>query len=76
MIVLISFGVFGICMLMVFVVNVFGKFYVVLIILVLCLFVFYLFCLWFGVYFYGIEGFFIGVLVGNIIVGWVVWFVY
>ncbi|MCD1191873.1 MATE family efflux transporter [Vibrio cholerae] len=72
----ISLGALGICMLMVSVANALGKSYVALTISALRLFAFYLPCLWLGAHFYGIEGLFIGALVGNIIAGWAAWLAY
>ncbi|WP_394183062.1 MATE family efflux transporter [Marinomonas posidonica] len=72
----ISLGSLGICMLMVSVSNALGKSYTALLISALRLFVFFLPCLWLGSQLAGLKGIFIGVLVGNLLAGVCAWFIY
>ncbi|PMH44503.1 MATE family efflux transporter [Vibrio sp. 10N.286.49.B3] len=76
MIVPLSLGPLGICMLMVSVSNALAKAYTALLISALRLFVFFLPCLSLGAYIAGIHGLFVGVLVGNILAGLCAWFIY
>lgn len=76
MIVPISLGPLGICMLMVSVSNALGKSYTALTISALRLFAFFLPCLWIGSQLAGIKGVFIGALVGNILAGACAWLMY
>ncbi|MDK9736986.1 MATE family efflux transporter [Vibrio sp. D404a] len=73
MIVPISLGPLGICMLMVSVSNALGKSYTALTISALRLFAFFLPCLWIGSQMAGIEGLFWGAMVGNILAGSCAW---
>lgn len=73
MLVPISLGSLGICMLMVSVSNALGKPYNALAISALRLFAFFLPCLWIGSELAGLKGLFIGVLVGNLLAGWCAW---
>ncbi|NOH98274.1 MATE family efflux transporter [Vibrio sp. 99-70-13A1] len=76
LIVPISLGPLGICMLMVSVSNALGKSYTALTISALRLFAFFLPCLWLGSQVAGIEGLFWGAMVGNILAGTCAWFMY
>lgn len=76
MIVPISLGPLGICMLMVSVSNALGKSYTALMISALRLFAFFLPCLWIGSELVGLKGVFIGVLFGNVLAGICAWFMY
>ncbi len=76
MIVPISLGPLGICMLMVSVSNALGKSYTALTISALRLFAFFLPCLWIGSQVAGIEGLFWGAMVGNILAGTCAWMMY
>ncbi len=69
MIVPISLGSLGVCMLMVSVCNALGKSYTALAISALRLFVFFLPCLWVGSQLGGIKGLLIGACIGNIFAG-------
>ncbi|UTT86696.1 MATE family efflux transporter [Vibrio pelagius] len=73
MIVPISLGPLGICMLMVSVSNALGKSYTALTISALRLFAFFLPCLWIGSQVAGIEGLFWGAMLGNIFAGTCAW---
>ncbi|EGU31656.1 MATE family efflux transporter [Vibrio scophthalmi] len=76
MIVPLSLGPLGICMLMVSINNALGKSYTALTISVLRLFVFFLPCLWIGSILGGIEGIFWGAFIGNIGAGFSAWLMY
>mgnify|MGYP000085043554 FL=1 len=76
LIVPISLGPLGICMLMVSVSNALGKSYTALTISALRLFAFFLPCLWLGSHFGGIEGLFWGAVAGNVLAGTCAWFMY
>lgn len=76
MIVPISLGCLGMCMLLVSVSNALGQSYIGLLISALRLFAFFLPCLWFGAYWGEIKGLFIGALVGNILAGLSAWYIY
>ncbi|BFM50398.1 MATE family efflux transporter [Marinomonas sp. THO17] len=76
LIVPVSLGALGICMLMVSVCNALGKSYTALTISALRLFAFFLPCLWIGSELAGIKGIFIGVLVGNLLAGLCAWRMY
>ena len=76
MIVPISLGPLGICMLMVSVSNALGKSYTALTISALRLFAFFLPCLWIGSQLAGIEGLFWGAMIGNVFAGTCAWFMY
>ncbi|MGL5109381.1 MAG: MATE family efflux transporter [Vibrio ordalii] len=76
MIVPISLGPLGICMLMVSVSNALAKSYTALTISALRLFVFFLPCLWVGAQIAALHGLFIGALVGNILAGVTAWAMY
>ncbi|MDN3615985.1 MATE family efflux transporter [Vibrio gallaecicus] len=76
LIVPISLGPLGICMLMVSVSNALGKSYTALTISALRLFAFFLPCLWLGSQLAGIEGLFWGAMVGNVLAGICAWFMY
>ncbi|TOG00315.1 MATE family efflux transporter [Vibrio parahaemolyticus] len=69
MIVPISLGSLGVCMLMVSICNALGKSYTALTISALRLFVFFLPCLWLGAQLGGIRGLLFGACVGNIMAG-------
>ncbi|RNF69974.1 MATE family efflux transporter [Marinomonas rhizomae] len=72
----VSLGALGICMLMVSVCNALGKSYVALTISTLRLFAFFLPCLWLGAELAGLKGIFIGVLIGNLFAGMCAWRMY
>lgn len=72
----VSLGALGICMLMVSVCNALGKSYVALTISALRLFAFFLPCLWIGAELAGLKGLFVGVLVGNLFAGICAWKMY
>ncbi|ASU23689.1 MATE family efflux transporter [Vibrio qinghaiensis] len=76
MIVPISLGPLGICMLMVSVSNALAKSYTALTISALRLFVFFLPCLWVGAQIAALHGLFIGALLGNILAGLAAWAMY
>ncbi len=76
LIVPVSLGALGVCMLMVSVCNALGKSYVALTISALRLFAFFLPCLWLGAELAGLKGLFIGVLVGNLLAGMCAWRMY
>ena len=76
MVVPVSLGPLGICMLMVSINNALGKSYTALTISALRLFAFFLPCLWVGAQLGGIEGLFWGALVGNVLAGICAWFMY
>ncbi|WP_319534533.1 MATE family efflux transporter [uncultured Vibrio sp.] len=69
MIVPISLGSLGVCMLMVSVCNALGKSYTALTVSALRLFVFFLPCLWIGSQLGGIKGLLLGACLGNICAG-------
>lgn len=69
MIVPISLGSLGVCMLMVSICNALGKSYTALTISALRLFLFFLPCLWVGAQMGGIKGLLIGACLGNIMAG-------
>ncbi|MCG9700053.1 MATE family efflux transporter [Vibrio natriegens] len=69
MIVPISLGSLGVCMLMVSICNALGKSYTALTVSALRLFVFFLPCLWVGSQFGGIRGLLLGACLGNICAG-------
>lgn len=69
MIVPISLGSLGVCMLMVSVCNALGKSYTALTVSALRLFVFFLPCLWIGSQLGGIRGLLLGACLGNICAG-------
>lgn len=72
----ISLGPLGICMLMVSISNALGKSYTALTISALRLFAFFLPCLWLGSQIGGLQGIFVGALLGNILAGISAWFMY
>lgn len=72
----ISLGALGICMIMVSVSNALAKPYIALLISGLRLFVFFLPCLWIGTQIWGLQGLFIGSLIGNIGAGLSAWIFY
>jgi Na+-driven multidrug efflux pump len=76
MIVPVSLGLLGICMLMVSISNALGKSYTALTISALRLFAFFLPCLWVGSQVAGLKGLFFGVLIGNILAGMCAWRMY
>jgi len=76
LIVPVSLGPLGICMLMVSIANALGKSYTALTISALRLFAFFLPCLWLGAYLGGIEGLFWGSMVGNLLAGICAWLMY
>lgn len=76
MIVPISLGCLGMCMLLVSVSNALGQSYIGLLISMLRLFAFFLPCLWLGAYWGGIKGLFVGALVGNTFAGLAAWYIY
>jgi len=76
LIVPLSLGPLGICMLMVSVSNALAKSYTALTISALRLFVFFLPCLWIGSQIADIQGLFVGALVGNILAGLTAWLIY
>jgi putative MATE family efflux protein len=69
MIVPISLGSLGVCMLMVSICNALGKSYTALTISALRLFLFFLPCLWIGAQMGGIKGLLIGACLGNLMAG-------
>ncbi|TDO95828.1 MATE family efflux transporter [Marinomonas balearica] len=69
MIVPISLGPLGVCMVMVSICNALGKPYRALLISALRLFVFFLPCLWIGAQVADLKGMFVGILVGNVLAG-------
>ncbi|MGR5510411.1 MATE family efflux transporter [Vibrio diabolicus] len=69
LIVPISLGSLGVCMLMVSLCNALGKSYTALTISALRLFVFFLPCLWVGAQMGGIRGLLLGACIGNILAG-------
>ncbi|MFH4677421.1 MATE family efflux transporter [Vibrio diabolicus] len=69
LIVPISLGSLGVCMLMVSLCNALGKSYTALTISALRLFVFFLPCLWVGAQMGGIRGLLLGACMGNILAG-------
>ncbi|MGR5237080.1 MATE family efflux transporter [Vibrio alfacsensis] len=69
MIVPISLGSLGVCMLMVSICNALGKSYIALTISALRLFLFFLPCLWIGAQMGGIQGLLIGACIGNLFAG-------
>jgi len=69
MIVPISLGSLGVCMLMVSICNALGKSYTALTVSALRLFVFFLPCLWLGSQLGGIRGLLLGACLGNICAG-------
>nr|WP_267905962.1 MATE family efflux transporter [Marinomonas spartinae] len=76
MIIPLSLGALGVCMLMVSISNALGKSYTALTISALRLFAFFLPCLWIGSQIAGLKGLFFGVLIGNILAGICAWFMY
>ncbi|KJR35651.1 MATE family efflux transporter [Vibrio navarrensis] len=76
LIVPLSLGPLGICMLMVSVCNALGKSYTALTISALRLFAFFLPCLWIGAQLAGLQGLFIGAALGNLLAGFVAWLSY
>ncbi|MGF1753458.1 MATE family efflux transporter [Vibrio makurazakiensis] len=76
LIVPISLGPLGICMLMVSISNALGKSYTALTISTLRLFAFFLPCLWVGSQLAGIEGLFWGGMIGNVLAGACAWTIY
>lgn len=76
LIVPLSLGPLGICMLMVSVCNALGKSYTALTISALRLFAFFLPCLWLGAQLAGLQGLFIGAALGNLLAGFVAWLSY
>lgn len=76
LIVPLSLGPLGICMLMVSISNALGKSYTALTISALRLFAFFLPCLWIGSQLLGLKGIFYGALLGNILAGISAWFMY
>lgn len=72
----ISLGSLGVCMLMVSVASALGKSYTALSISALRLFAFFLPCLWIGSELAGLKGLFVGVLVGNLLAGLCAWYMY
>jgi len=76
LIVPLSLGPLGICMLMVSVSNALARSYVALTISALRLFAFFLPCLWVGSQVADIQGLFVGVLVGNTLAGLTAWLIY
>ena len=71
-----SLGSLGVCMLMVSLSNAIGRSYSALLISALRLFVFFLPCLWLGSQLGGIEGLFIGALLGNLLAGLNAWLIF
>ncbi|WP_045423667.1 MATE family efflux transporter [Vibrio jasicida] len=65
----ISLGSLGVCMLMVSICNALGKSYTALTISALRLFLFFLPCLWVGAQVGGIQGLLIGACIGNLMAG-------
>lgn len=76
MIVPISLGSLGVCMLMVSICNALGKSYTALTISALRLFIFFLPCLWIGSQLGGIKGLLLGACIGNIFAGLSAYFTY
>ena len=75
MLVPISLGALGLCMVMVSVSNAIGRSYTALTISALRLFAFFLPCIWLGSEIGGLQGVFVGVLVGNLLAGLCAWVV-
>lgn len=71
-----SLGSLGVCMLMVSLTNAIGRSYSALLISALRLFIFFLPCLWLGSQLGGIEGLFIGALLGNLLAGLNAWLLF
>lgn len=76
MIVPISLGSLGVCMLMVSICNALGKSYTALTISALRLFLFFLPCLWVGAQMGGIQGLLIGASIGNLMAGFSAYMTY
>ncbi|KJY84594.1 Fis family transcriptional regulator [Vibrio galatheae] len=76
MVVPLSLGPLGVCMLMVSISNALGKSYTALTISALRLFAFFLPCLWLGAQLGGIQGLFWGAFGGNILAGISAWSMY
>jgi len=76
LIVPLSLGPLGICMLVVSVSNALARSYIALTISALRLFAFFLPCLWIGSQVADIQGLFVGALVGNIFAGLTAWMMY
>ncbi|WP_281272038.1 MATE family efflux transporter [Marinomonas pollencensis] len=76
MVVPISLGPLGVCMLMVSISNALGKSYTALVISALRLFAFFLPCLWLGAEIAELKGLFAGVLAGNLLAGIASWYIY
>lgn len=76
MIVPISLGSLGVCMLMVSICNALGKPYTALTISALRLFLFFLPCLWVGAQMGGIQGLLIGASLGNLMAGFSAYMTY
>ncbi|MGR5133722.1 MATE family efflux transporter [Vibrio alfacsensis] len=72
----ISLGSLGVCILMVSICNALGKSYTALTISALRLFLFFLPCLWVGAQLDGIQGLLIGACIGNIFAGIVAYLTY
>ncbi|MCV2403997.1 MATE family efflux transporter [Marinomonas sp. C2222] len=72
----ISLGALGICMLMVSVLNALGRPYVALLVSALRLFAFFVPGLWLGAEVAGLKGLFAGVLIANVVAGGCAWSVY
>ena len=72
----VSLGPVGMCMLVVSISNALGKSYTALTISALRLFAFFLPCLWLGSYFGGLKEMFWGALIGNILAGLSAWLMY
>ena len=72
----ISLGPLGICMLMVSVSNALGQAYTALTISALRLFVFFLPCLWLGAQLADIYGLLVGALIGNVLAGLCAWWLH
>ncbi|MEO9653636.1 MATE family efflux transporter [Marinomonas sp.] len=75
MLVPVSLGALGLCMVMVSVSNAMGRSYTALTISALRLFAFFLPCIWLGSEIGGLQGVFVGVLVGNLLAGLCAWVV-
>ena len=75
MLVPVSLGALGVCMVMVSVSNALGRSYTALMISALRLFVFFLPCIWLGAEIAGLQGIFVGVLVGNLLAGVSAWLI-
>jgi Na+-driven multidrug efflux pump len=71
-----SYGALGVCMIMVSVCSAIGMPNKSIVISIIRLFVCYLPCLWIGSNLAGTNGLFVGVLIGNVLAGYLSWLIY